>query len=287
MCPRNCNVDREKTSGFCGANNKVKIAKIMLHHWEEPIISGLENDAGSGAIFFSHCNLKCVFCQNYEISHEGNGKYYTDRELADIFKDLEDKGALNINLVTPSHYSQNIINALHIYKPKIPVVWNSGGYDSPQTIAKLKGLVDIFLADFKYYSNDLAKKYSLCPNYFENCTTSLLKMREICPQDIIENGLMKQGILVRHLILPTHTDDSKKVLDWIAQNLGNQTYVSLMSQFTPYGDLSAFPEINRKLKPLEYNVVQKHLFKLGFDNGFVQELSSANTCYIPDFKQEN
>ena len=285
MCPRNCNVDKITKTGFCKAGEKVQIAKIMLHHWEEPVISGDEGTKGSGAIFFSHCNLKCVYCQNYEISHFDIGKEYTEKELSQIFKDLENQGALNINLVTPTHYSENILKALKIYKPNIPVIWNSGGYDDPNVIEKLKGYVDIFLMDFKYFSNELALKYSKCANYFEYCTQTLKKIRQICPEDKIENGLMKKGLIIRHLILPNGILDSKKVLDWVATNLGTQTFISLMSQYTPQGNLVNYTQISRKLKPLEYKIVEKHLLKLGFKNGFVQNLDSANACFIPDFSQ--
>lgn len=284
MCPRKCGVDKKTKKGFCCAGENVQIAKVMLHHWEEPIISGTEKDVGSGTIFFSHCNLKCVFCQNYEISHFDVGKTVTDTQLAGIFKDLESQGALNINLVTPSHYAKNILNALKIYKPKIPVVWNSGGFDDPQVIETLKGFVEVFLMDMKYFSNDLAMKYSKCPNYFEFCSKSLKKIREICPNDEFdEKGLIKKGLVVRHMILPNNHADSIKVLDWIAKNLGTNTIISLMSQYTPHGEAKNFDEINRKLKPLEYKIVKNHLFNLGFENGFVQEMDSANKCFIPKF----
>ena len=283
QCPRHCKVNRKEKIGFCGAKNLCQISKVMLHHWEEPIISGGENDKGSGAIFFSHCNLKCVYCQNYEISHFDVGKTIADEELASIFKELENNGALNINLVTPTHYVENILNALKIYKPKIPIVYNTGGYDSSEMLKKLKGYVDIFLTDFKYYNNDLALKYSSAPNYLDNIQKCLSVMKDICPEDVIENGLMKKGIIIRHLILPNHTDDSIKVLDEIKRILGEKTYISLMSQYTPHGKACDFEEINRKLKPLEYKRVKNYMISLGFVNGFVQELNSATEEFIPDF----
>lgn len=287
MCPRKCNVDRTTQLGFCKAKEKIEISKVMLHHWEEPLISGEEKDKGSGAIFFSHCNLQCVFCQNYEISHLENGDIYEINDLVNLFKNLEEKGALNINLVSPSHYAENILKALKIYKPKIPVVWNSGGYDDPETIKKLQGYVDIFLADFKYFSNKNAMKYSKCPNYFEFCSKSLLKMREICPKDEIQDGLMKKGIIVRHLILPNQIQDSKNILKWLKDNLGTETYLSLMSQYTPFGEAKKMEELKRKLKPLEYKIVKNFMLELGFNNGFVQELCSASENFIPDFKEKN
>jgi len=286
QCPRHCSVDRIKKLGFCGADNQCKIAKIMFHHWEEPTISGTENSKGSGAIFFSHCNLQCVYCQNYEISHQDVGQYYTVEQLAQVFKDLEQQGALNINLVTPTHYSKNILEALKIYKPKIPVVWNTSGYDDVEMLEQLRGYVDIFLTDFKYFDNQLASRYSACPNYFEVCTAGLKKMREICPKDVVKNGLMKAGIIVRHMVLPTHTEDSLKVLKWIADNMGTDTILSLMSQYTPHGRASEFPEIARKLKPLEYKRVYNYMLSLGFEDGFTQDMSSACGDFIPDFLEK-
>ena len=286
-CPRNCFVDRKTQNGFCGANNKIQINKIMLHYWEEPIISGTDSTLkkGSGAIFFSHCNLKCVYCQNYDISHGNYGEFYTPEQLAEVFKQLEASGATNINLVTPTHYSLQILEALKIYKPSIPVVWNTGGYESPEVIKKLDGFVDVFLTDFKYHSNVLAQKYSSAPNYYECCSKALMAMKEICPQNVIKVGLMQKGIIVRHLVLPNHIDDSKLVLQDIKNILGQDAIVSLMSQYIPVGEAKKFPEINRKLKPIEYKVVKSFMYQLGLD-GFVQELESASESFVPDFQTE-
>ena len=285
-CPRHCKVDREKEKGFCGTLNQAKIAKYMLHHWEEPIISGGENGSGSGAIFFSHCNLKCVYCQNYKISHFDVGEVYSPQELAELFKRLEDMGALNINLVTPTHYSQSILAALKIYKPKIPVVYNCGGYEDEKMLQEFKDYIDIYLTDLKYFSSELSQKYSFCSDYFEKATKAILKMRENVKDDVIENGLMKKGLIIRHMILPNQTNDSLKILDWIKTNLGTKTYISLMSQYTPFGEAKKYPEINRNLKPLEYKRVYNYLVKLGFYNGFTQEMSSSSECYIPDFDEK-
>ena len=284
FCPRKCPVDRTKNIGFCGASDKILINKIMLHYWEEPIISGTKQTKkrGSGAIFFGHCNLKCVYCQNYDISHGDYGKFYTIEELSNVFKQLEEKGATNINLVTPTHYSLYILQALKLYKPKIPVVWNTGGYESANIVEKLGGYVDIFLTDFKYFDNNLAIKYSSAPNYKENAISALKAMRKVCPQDIIKDGLMQKGIIVRHLVLPSHTQDSKDVLKTIFQVLGKNAIVSLLSQYIPVGKASLYPEINRRLKPVEYKIVKNYMYSLGLD-GFVQELESASTKYIPDF----
>lgn len=287
ICPRNCNVSRDTTTGFCKGTNKVKVSKVMLHFFEEPPISGLEETGslqnGSGTIFFSNCTLKCCYCQNSEISAGGEGKEISTATLADLFKQLESAGANNINLVTPTHYTNEIIEALEIYRPNIPIVWNTSGYEKVETIQKLKDYVDIYLSDFKYFDSSLSKKYSLAENYPESCKAATLEMRKNQPKDIFENGLMKKGLIVRHLVLPTHQADSIKIIDWINENLGNKTYVSLMSQYVPMANASAFPEINRKLKPLEYKFVVSHLEKLGFINAFTQGFESAETIYTPNF----
>lgn len=283
MCPRNCSIDRTKNRGFCGQSGKLRISKVMLHHYEEPIISGTEQDKGSGAIFFTGCNLKCVFCQNYPISHGNKGKNISIKKLVKIFKKLERLGALNINLVTPSHFTNQIVEALKIYKPSIPVVWNSNGYEASESIEKLKGLVDIFLVDMKYMNNELAFRYSHASNYVENCTSTIKKMREICPIDEVVEGKMKKGIIIRHLILPTHTDDSIKCLDWIYDNIGKDTIVSIMSQYEPRYNADKCPEINRKITPLEYKRVVAYAIKREMNNCYTQELSSADSKYTPKF----
>lgn len=288
ICPRNCNVDRDKNFGFCKSLNQIKIAKVMKHYFEEPLISGTKEDGtlanGSGAIFFSSCNLRCSYCQNSEISSGGYGKEISIQTLVSLFHQLEDAGANNINLVTPTHFSTQIIEALKIYKPKIPIVWNTSGYEKPETIRLLDGLVDIFLTDIKYFDKSSAKKYSFAENYPEFCKASTLEMRKIVPNDIIQNGLMKKGIIIRHLVLPNQTKDSLEIIDWINSNLGNKTYLSLMSQYTPVFKASDFNEINRRITPLEYKVLINKLNKLNFQNVFLQDFESANSCYTPDFK---
>lgn len=284
ICPRKCNIDRNSTVGFCKAGTLPKISNVMLHYFEEPPIS---NKNGSGAIFFSSCTLKCVYCQNFDISTKCEGKEISIDTLVSLFKQLENAGANNINLVTPTHYTEQIIEALDIYKPKIPIVWNTSGYESAETIKRLKNYVDIYLSDFKYYSNDLSKKLSLAPNYFEECSKSTLEMRKNQPEDIFENGLMKKGLIIRHLCLPNQTKDSEKIIDWIYENLGKETYLSLMSQYVPMGNAENFPEINRKIKPVEYKILVNKLNKLGFKNVFLQDYSSATTEYTPDFSKQD
>lgn len=283
LCPRKCNVNRDLKSGFCGVSNTLKVARAQLHFWEEPIISGTN---GSGTIFFSGCNLKCVYCQNYNISNENFGKDITTQRLAEIFKELENAGAHNINLVTPSHYVKQIVEALNIYKPKIPVVYNTSGYDSVEELKMLEGYVDVYLTDLKYYSSELSQKYSSAKNYFEVCSLAIKEMIRQQPKNVIENGLIKKGVIIRHMVLPNCINDSFKVLDWIKNNLGEDVIVSVMGQYTPYFNASKFPEINRKLKPVEYKLVINHFNKLGLKNGFMQSLDSADENFIPPFNLE-
>ena len=280
LCPRSCGIDRSKNKGYCNQSG-LKVARVSLHKWEEPIISGSN---GSGTIFFSGCNLKCVYCQNYDVSH-GKGKDITPQILADIFKKIEDSGAHNINLVTPTHFVDDILKAADIYAPKLPIVYNCGGYESLDTLDKLKDLVDIWLPDFKYSDNSLAKKYSNCNDYFEVCTAALIRMRQLCPKDEIADGLMKKGLIIRHLVLPNALQNTKSVLQWIAENLSDDTYVSIMGQYTPFGDAFKFDEINRKLKPLEYKIAVEYAKKFKLFNSFIQSLDSASKEFIPNFDE--
>lgn len=285
MCPRRCGTNRETDNGFCGEKS-LRVSHVMLHHWEEPIISGAETDAGSGTIFFTGCNLKCVYCQNHEISRNGEGLRVSVGELVEIIKDLENAGALNINLVTPTHFTDEIIEALKLYKPQIPIVWNTSGYEMPKTIERLKGFVDVFLTDLKYYDHNLSKKYSKAENYFEYASKSVIAMREIVGEDEIKDGLIKKGIIVRHMVLPNNSSDSVKILEWIKENLGTQTIVSIMNQYTPCADVKDYPEINRRVSPLEYKRVVNKAISLGFNTIFTQDNASASTEYIPSFKGE-
>lgn len=283
ICPRRCNIDRAIKVGTCGVGELPRVAKAYLHKWEEPIISGKN---GSGTVFFSGCNLKCVYCQNYKISHNTYGKYITYEQLAGIFKDLEHAGASNINLVSPSHYVNAIKKALDIYRPNIPIVYNSSGYDSLEALEILKDYIDIYLVDFKYYDSSLAAKLSKAPNYPEVAKSAILKMREYVSTEVFDDdGMMKKGVVIRHLVLPNHTDDSIKILEWIKENISNP-FVSLMSQYTPMHNAKMFEDINRPLKPLEYKVVEQAMVNMGLTTGFAQELSSANDCYTPVFDCE-
>ena len=281
-CPRKCNVDRSINVGVCGVGEMPRLAKAYLHKWEEPVITGKN---GSGTVFFSGCNLKCIYCQNYKISHENYGKYITYEKLAEIFKKLESEGASNINLVSPSHYVEAIKKALDIYRPNIPIVYNSSGYDSVETIEELKDYIDIFLVDFKYFDSELSNKLSKAPDYPEVAKSAILKMRQLIPEEIYDGDVLKKGVLIRHLVLPNHTDDSIKILEWIKDNIKNP-FISLMSQYTPMYKACDYPDIAQKLKPIEYKIVEQAMLDLGLKEGYVQELSSASDCYTPVFDCE-
>ena len=285
LCPRKCNIDRQQEKGFCSCPEDIYIAKYMLHYWEEPLIC--DELHGSGAIFFSGCNLKCVYCQNYEISNNVSGMLYTSTQLADLFKTLENKGALNINLVTPTHYQNQIIKALQIYKPNIPIIWNSSGYESAEEIKKLKDYIDIYLVDLKYMDSNLSLKYSRAKDYPKVGTKAILQMKKNQPKDIIKNGLMQKGVIIRHLVLPNNIENSFACLDWIKTYLGTKQYISLMAQYIPCYKAINIPELNRKLHSIEYKRVLNHAEKLNFLNGFYQHLDSASASYVPDFSKNN
>lgn len=280
LCPKNCGVERNEVvgEGNCGMPTKVKIAHYELFMFEEPCISV---GKGSGAIFFSGCNLKCVFCQNYEISTKKKGKFITVEELANIFKELESLGAENINLVSPTHYVLQIIEALKIYKPKVPIIYNTNGYENVKSIELIAPYVDVFLPDFKYFSSELSSKFSSVPNYFETALKAIKKMREL-KQDRFNNGKIEEGVIIRHMILPLCTDDSIKVLETITKEIPN-TKVSLLAQYTPYGEASKIKAINRKITKREYDKVLNSYVNLNLD-GYVQDLESASTKFIPNFK---
>ncbi|MGE5631314.1 MAG: radical SAM protein [Caulobacteraceae bacterium] len=284
ICPRQCGINRYERKGACGADFSVIASKAYLHQWEEPCISG---EKGSGTIFFSGCNLNCVFCQNYQISQELLGKKISNTRLAEIMLELQAQGALNINLVSPTPYAVQIIDAVAIAKQKglsIPVVYNTNGYETVEIIEKLKGTVDIYLPDIKYYTDTYAVKYSNAKNYFSYTSKAVLAMvRQVGHPVFDDSGIMQKGVIIRHLILPDLLEDSKKILSWIKDNLGAETYVSLMGQYTPLYDAARFEEINRKLEDWEYEFIIDYFFKIGLENGFVQELDSACSDYVPDF----
>lgn len=286
LCPRNCGVKREETfgNGFCGMGANPVVARAALHFWEEPCISGKR---GSGTLFFTGCSLKCVFCQNYLISTQKSvGKPISVTELADIFQRLIERGAHNINLVNPTHFASVIAEALKLRPLSVPVVYNSGGYESLETLKMLDGLVDVYLPDLKYANNDLGKKYSGAADYFAAASAAVLEMaRQTGPVQFDDDGMLIRGTIVRHLILPGNTRNSISVLDWLKNNLPKGVLVSLMAQYIPCGRVEDYPEINRCITRREYEKVQSYLFDIGLD-GFVQELSSAKQSFIPSFDLE-
>ncbi len=287
ICPHNCKVNRlEGKVGRCKATDKVKIALASVHNFEEPCISGTN---GSGTVFFSNCNLKCVFCQNYKISQQGLGKEISIEELADIFIEQQNKKVENINLVTPTMYIYHIIEAIKIARKKglnIPIVYNTNGYENVETIKKLNGYIDIYLPDLKYYDNDLAFKYSGIKNYFENATEAIKEMyNQVGAPVLDENGIMKKGVIIRHLVLPNNLQNSKDVLKWINDNIDNKVFVSVMAQYFPTHRAKDFPELNRKLTKEEYEEIENFLYSLNLDNGYIQELGEHEEEYVPDFEK--
>lgn len=278
ICPRHCNVDRSVNLGFCQSPDNFRVARAALHFWEEPCISGKE---GSGTVFFSGCNLKCVFCQNNEISAENKGVEISDDKLISIFENLISHGANNINLVNPTHYAKRLAKVLGRWKSPVPIVYNSSGYEELETLKALDGLIDIYLPDLKYIRAEKAMRYSKAEDYFEKASAALLEMRRQV-EDKFDGDIMKSGMIIRHLILPQNTNSSIAVLDFIKSNFPN-TFVSLMAQYTPCGDLSEFPEINRKITKREYEKVVNYAFDNSFDKLFIQELSSADKSFIPKF----
>lgn len=283
LCPRKCGADRTKGVGFCGGGLEIKAAKAYLHMWEEPCISGTN---GSGTVFFSGCGLKCVFCQNYKISAENFGREISGERLGEIFLELQEKGAHNINLVSPTHYVPQIISVLDRVKPrlKIPVVYNSGGYELTETLKMLEGYVDIYLPDLKYYDNALAAKYSSAPDYFERACAAVEEMlRQVGKVRFGENGLLEKGVVIRHLTLPNCRHDSVKVLETIAERFGTENILlSLMSQYTPFYRSCEFKELSRRISTFEYNFVADKAAEMGF-KGYMQEKSSAKEEYTPEF----
>ncbi len=287
ICPRKCNTDRNERNGFCGVSWDIKVARCAPHMWEEDCISGTN---GSGAVFFSGCNLRCVYCQNYNVSTNALGWTVTAEELADEFIRLQNLGVHNINLVTPTHYTIQIIRSLDIARQRglnIPVVYNCGGYESVETIKMLKGYVDIFLTDFKYSDNEMALRYSAVKDYFNVAKDALDAMFEITGSPVFdENGLIKRGIIVRHLMLPGYIKDSKKVLKYLHDRFGEDIYISIMSQYTPLPHVKDYPEINRRLYPAEYKRLVEYAMDIGIVNGFVQDMETADESFIPEFMGE-
>ena len=282
-CPFECGIDRSAKLGVCRASDRFEIALAQLHHWEEPPISGTR---GSGTIFFSHCNLRCRFCQNYDISQQGQGREVTPARLLAIMQELEQQGAHNINLVSPTHYSDQLLPVLAEARSKleIPIVWNSNGYEKAETLARFEGLVQVYLPDLKYYSDDLGRVCSSARDYFRFASAAITEMkRQVGGNRYDEHGIVEKGLIIRHLVLPGHADDSKHLLKWIHDDLGPRTSVSLMSQYYPVHRAAELPGMGRRLSHDEYEDVRRWFEELGFVEGFAQDHSSASRDYTPDF----
>lgn len=283
LCPRKCNVNRENGEiGFCGTDNRIKIARAALHFWEEPCISGKN---GSGTVFFSGCNLRCVYCQNYQISTCLKGKYITEKELEEIFLDLQKQKAHNINLVTPTHFVPQIANALRQAKKhglNIPIVYNCGGYENISVMPA--DLVDIYLTDFKYFDNKYSKKYSSADNYREAVQTAIAEMvRRVGKPRFNSDGIMQKGVIVRHLVLPGLLFDSKKILDYLHNTYDNDIWISIMNQYTPLEHVKKFPELNKTVSEKYYGSIVDYAVKIGIENAFIQSGEAISESFIPEF----
>ncbi|AAO35739.1 radical SAM protein [Clostridium tetani] len=286
LCPRECNVNRlEGEIGYCGASNKLMISRAALHFWEEPCVSG---KSGSGTVFFSNCNLKCVFCQNHCISQENLGVEISIERLSEIFLELQKKGANNINLVTPTHYVPEIIEALKLSKSNglnIPILYNSNGYDSLNTLKALAGYIDVYLPDLKYYNSKYSLRYSMAKDYFEKASIAIEEMyRQVGKPIFDENSIIKRGVIIRHLMLPGLLFDSKKIIDFIYKSFGDNVYISIMNQYTPMFKASDYAEINRRLNEKHYDTLINYALDLGIKNAFIQENGSSSEEFVPDFK---
>ena len=282
ICPHKCGIDRTKYLGRCKSGDKIKIALYSVHNFEEPCISG---NNGSGTIFFSNCNMNCVYCQNYEISQQGKGREITIEDLANIMLEEQEKGVENINLVTPTSFAIQIVEAIKQAKLKglnIPIVYNTNGYESVETLKLLEGYIDIYLPDLKYYYNKLGKEYSNIDNYFEVATSAIKEMyRQVGIPQLNENGIMKKGLMIRHLILPNNMENSKKVLKWIKENIDNNVYISVMAQYFPTYKAKNISSLNRKLTKNEYEEIENYLYDLDLENGYIQELGEHEEEYVP------
>ena len=288
LCPRNCGVSRLKDKvGYCGAGKSIRVARAALHYWEEPCISG---SIGSGTVFFSYCTLKCVFCQNYNISQCSYGKEITIERLAEILLELQEKGALNINLVTPTHYVPQIIEALKIAKEKglkLPIIYNSSGYEKVETIKLLKGCIDVYLPDMKYFDTKYSMKYSKARDYFLYAKEAIDEMvNQVGEVKFDNNGIIQKGVIIRHLMLPGLLFDSKKIIDYVHSTYGNKVYISIMNQYTPLEHVKIYPELNKPLNQKHYEALIDYAVSIGVENGFIQEEGTDKESFIPLFNFE-
>lgn len=285
ICPHRCKIDRNSgLKGRCRCDDKIKIALASIHNYEEPCLSEIN---GSGTIFFTNCNLNCIYCQNYEISQMEKGKAVTIEELAQIMLKQQVKGVNNINLVTPTMYAYQIIEAIKIARKNglhIPIIYNTNGYENIETIKALDGYIDIYLPDLKYYSNDICKKYSKIDNYFEIATSAIKEMyKQVGRAKFNEDGIMQKGLIIRHLILPNHIQNTKHILKWIKENMPSDVYVSIMAQYFPTYKAKEDELLNRKITKKEYKEVENYLYTLGLENGYMQDLGEHEEEYVPNF----
>ncbi|MEK6265717.1 MAG: radical SAM protein [Clostridium sp.] len=285
LCPRKCYVNRlEGELGFCKSSKDIKIAKVTLHEWEEPFVSG---KGGSGTVFFSDCNLRCVFCQNNSISHEGIGKIVSINRLSEIFLQQQKRGAHNINLVTPTHYVPQIIEALKLAKGNglnIPVLYNSNGYENLDTIRALKGFIDVYLPDLKYYKDKYALKYSAAPDYFNTASKAITEMVSQVGEPKFDNaGIIQKGVIIRHLMIPGLLFDSKKIIDFIHTTFNDSVYISLMNQYTPLHEAYKYSEINKPLNPEHYDALINYCLNIGITKCFIQESGTSSKAFVPEF----
>lgn len=288
ICPKKCGADRYKGKGLCGAGSEVLAAKACLHHWEEPCISG---SRGSGAVFFSGCNMKCVFCQNHDISQKTSGaltgKKISTERLSEIFLQLQEQGAQNINLVSPTPYALHIIEAVRAAKEKgldIPIIYNTNGYELEETIEALRGTVDVYLPDIKYYNDLYSVKYSSTGSYFEYSSKAVMAMySQVGYPEFDKNGIIKKGLIIRHLVLPGLGSDSRRIFQWVRKNIGKYAYMSIMCQYTPMHKAFQYNDINRRISSAEYEKVIGWFFEAGLENGYMQDIESASCSYVPDF----
>ncbi len=288
LCPKECGVDRTKqNTGFCGMADEIVCARASLHQWEEPCLSGVR---GSGTVFFSGCNMGCVFCQNKEISKKHSGIKITKERLVEIFFELKSKGAHNINLVTATHFLPQVLTSVKDAKEKnlgIPFVYNSSGYEKTEAIARSEGLIDIFLPDFKYMDAYISKKYSNAPDYPDIAKAAIAEMVRQKPKcSFDENGIMTQGVIVRLLLLPDRLKESKRAIEYLYKTYGDSIYISIMSQYTPVGNLEKFPELKKRVSKKDYDNLIDYAIKLGVENAFIQEGLAASESFIPDFNGE-
>ena len=284
ICPRNCGVQRNIKHGVCSVGESFRVARAAPHHWEEPCLSG---DKGSGTVFFSGCNLGCVFCQNRDISHGAFGKDVTPDELKRIFDKLLQSGVHNLNLVTPTHFVPMLARVLVEYNSPVPVIYNSSGYEKAETVKMLEGLVDIYLPDIKYFDSAPALKYSGAADYFEYASEAVLEMhRQVGEVELDENGIAKKGLIIRHMVLPGNISQAVKVFEWVKDNLPIETYISVMRQYTPFGKAKDMPPVNRKLSAREYSIVKAKILAMGFENCNFQSGEAATESFIPNFNLE-